>query len=359
MEKEIKDFLVKLEHPYLKINFIDEKSITNININKDSIDIDLEFNFHDQENLEKIKNEINKFLKEQYSKTSNIKILTKIKNHKVQSNLSPMKGIKNIIAIASGKGGVGKSSVSVNLAIALSKLGSKVGILDADIYGPSQPTMLGVNKKPDSLDGKSMEPINIDGIQVMSIGFLVDQETPMIWRGPMVTGTLEQLLKETNWSELDYLIIDLPPGTGDIQLTLAQKIPLTGAIIVSTPQDIALLDAKRGLKMFEKVKVPILGIIENMSTHICSNCGHEEHIFGEDGGVKMAKENNVELIGVLPLNIVIREKLDKGKAFELHENSNKKIAENFYSIALKTAFNISKLNVDHQSKFPKIVIEKN
>ena len=200
-------------------------------------------------------------MKNTFSKKTKIEIATEIKNHKVQSNLSPMQGIKNIIAVASGKGGVGKSSVSVNLAIALSKLGASVGILDADIYGPSQPMMLCVNKKPDSKDGRSMEPIDVNGIQVMSIGFLVDQETPMIWRGPMVTGTLEQLLKETNWKNLDYLIIDLPPGTGDIQLTLAQKIPLTGAIIITTPQDIALLDARRGLKMFEKVRVPILGIV--------------------------------------------------------------------------------------------------
>ena len=358
METQIKEFLIKLKHPALNEEFISEKSVKKINVHEELIEIDLKLDFYDDKNKDEIKNIITEYVKNTFSKKTKIEIATEIKNHKVQSNLSPMQGIKNIIAVASGKGGVGKSSVSVNLAIALSKLGASVGILDADIYGPSQPMMLGVNKKPDSKDGRSMEPIDINGIQVMSIGFLVDQETPMIWRGPMVTGTLEQLLKETNWKNLDYLIIDLPPGTGDIQLTLAQKIPLTGAIIITTPQDIALLDARRGLKMFEKVRVPILGIVENMSTHICSKCGHEEHIFGQNGGTKMAKDYNIELLGSLPLDIVIREKLDNGKAFELHEEQTQ-IAKNFYSIALKTAFNISKLGVDLQSKFPKIVIEKN
>jgi len=357
METKIKKFLTQLKHPELNIEFIKEKQIKKIDLHESIIDLDIELDFFDNKNIPVIQNLISDFVLKSFEKKLNLRITSQTRNHKVQANLSPMQNVKNIIAVASGKGGVGKSSVSVNLAIALSKLGASVGILDADIYGPSQPMMLGINQKPESKDGKSMEPIDADGIQVMSIGFLVDQETPMIWRGPMVTGTLEQLLKETNWSQLDYLIIDLPPGTGDIQLTLAQKIPLTGAIIVTTPQDIALLDARRGLKMFEKVKVPILGIIENMSTHICSNCGHEEHIFGKNGGHKMAEDYDVELLGSLPLDIRIREELDKGNAFKLHENDSF-IANDFYTVALKTALNVSRLNIDSQSKFPKIVIEK-
>jgi ATP-binding protein involved in chromosome partitioning len=241
-----------------------------------------------------------------------VQIGWKIASHAVQKNLQPLPNIRNIIAVASGKGGVGKSTVAVNLALGLLAEGARVGILDADIYGPSQPRMLGTSAKPTSADGKHMHPIVAHGLQSMSIGFLVDPEQPMIWRGPMVTSALTQLLNETLWDDLDYLVVDLPPGTGDIQLTLAQRIPVSGAVIVTTPQDIALLDARKGLQMFRKVEVPVLGIVENMSWHVCSNCGHREHIFGEGGGARMAAQYGVELLGQLPLDVRIREQADSG-----------------------------------------------
>ena len=237
----------------------------------------------------------------------------RISAHAVQPGLSPSSRVKNVIAVGSGKGGVGKSTTAVNLALALHADGAKVGILDADVYGPSIPTMLGLSGKPDSPDNKSIEPMRAFGIEAMSIGFLVDAETPMIWRGPMATSALTQLFTDTLWGDLDYLLIDLPPGTGDIQLTLAQKIPVAGALIVTTPQDIATLDAKKALKMFQKVEVPVLGIIENMALHVCSNCGHEEHLFGEGGGQRMAAQYGVPLLGSLPLDIAIREQGDAGQ----------------------------------------------
>ena len=236
----------------------------------------------------------------------------RIHAHAVQPNVSPSPRVRNVIAVASGKGGVGKSTTAVNLALALQSEGARVGILDADIYGPSVPAMLGLSGRPDSPDGKSIEPMRAHGIEAMSIGLLVDQDTPMIWRGPMATSALTQLFGETLWGDLDYLIVDLPPGTGDIQLTLSQKIPVAGAVIVTTPQDIATLDAKKALKMFEKVQVPVLGLIENMAVHVCSNCGHAEHIFGSGGGEKMAAQYGVPLLGSLPLEIAIREQGDAG-----------------------------------------------
>ena len=241
-----------------------------------------------------------------------VSITSRIHVHKVQGTLAPLPNVKNIIVVASGKGGVGKSTVSANLALALQAEGAKVGVLDADIYGPSQPHMLGASGKPQSPDGKTIIPMQAHGLSVMSIGFLVEEDTPMIWRGPMVTQAMMQLLTDTRWEQLDYLIVDLPPGTGDIQLTLSQKVPVAGAVIVTTPQDIALLDARKALKMFEKVEVPVLGIVENMATHICSNCGHEEHIFGEGGGARMAAQYEVPYLGSLPLDIRIREQSDGG-----------------------------------------------
>lgn len=238
---------------------------------------------------------------------------TRIFTHAVQGGLAPHPRVRNVIAVGSGKGGVGKSTTAVNLALSLHLDGAKVGILDADVYGPSIPTMLGLSGKPDSPDNKSIEPMRAFGIEAMSIGFLVDAETPMIWRGPMATSALTQLFTDTLWGGLDYLLIDLPPGTGDIQLTLAQKIPVAGAIIVTTPQDIATLDAKKALKMFQKVEVPVLGIVENMALHVCSNCGHEEHLFGEGGGQRMAAQYGVPLLGSLPLDIAIREQGDAGQ----------------------------------------------
>ena len=241
-----------------------------------------------------------------------VSITSRIHVHKVQGTLGPLPNVKNIIVVASGKGGVGKSTVSANLALALQAEGARVGVMDADIYGPSQPTMLGVHGKPASPDGKSITPMQAHGMPVMSIGFLVEEDTPMIWRGPMVTQAMMQLLTDTRWEPLDYLIVDLPPGTGDIQLTLSQKVPVAGAVIVTTPQDIALLDARKALKMFEKVEVPVLGVVENMATHVCSNCGHEEHIFGEGGGERMSAQYSVPYLGSLPLDIRIREQADGG-----------------------------------------------
>jgi ATP-binding protein involved in chromosome partitioning len=282
----------------------------------------------------------------------------KIDSHVVQKNIQTIEGVKNIIAIASGKGGVGKSTTAVNLALALSAEGANVGILDADIYGPSQPRMLGVSGKPESADGKSLEPMVSYHLQAMSIGFLIDEDTPMIWRGPMVTQALEQLLKDTNWKNLDYLIVDMPPGTGDTQLTLAQKVPVSGAIIVTTPQDIALLDAKKGFKMFEKVEVPVLGIVENMSIHICSNCGHEEHIFGEGGGQRMSEEYDVDFLGALPLDLRIREETDSGKPTVVAEPDSR-ISEIYREIARRAAAKLSLQAKNYAAKFPQIVIQNN
>jgi len=356
MESKIKEILLNLSHTIYKKEFINDKNIKSILIAKDKVEISIELNFPITLLSNELKVLIENSLKDLVKPPLFINLTHKIKSHQAQKGISLINGVKNVIAVASGKGGVGKSSTAVNIALSLLNEGAKVGILDADIYGPSQPQMLGINHKPESKDGKSMEPIIAHGLQVMSIGFLVDQETPMIWRGPMVTSTLEQLLKETNWRDLDYLIIDLPPGTGDIQLTLAQKIPVTGAIIVTTPQDIALLDARRGLKMFEKVNVPIIGIVENMTTHICSNCGHEEHIFGKGGGEKMSTDYGTLLLGSLPLDISIRENLDNGTP-SVSTNPNSQISKIYQSISQKIAFKVSGLAEEHSGKFPKIVIK--
>ena len=279
-----------------------------------------------------------------------------IQAHSVQKNLKPMENIKNVLAVASGKGGVGKSTTAINLALALSEEGASVGVLDADIYGPSQPRMLGISGQPESEDGKSLEPMMSHGLQAMSIGFLIDEETPMIWRGPMVTQALEQLLGDTRWRGLDYLVVDLPPGTGDVQLTLAQKIPVSGAIIVTTPQDIALLDARKGLKMFRKVEVPVLGVVENMSLHICSQCGHEEPIFGTGGGESLARESDVELLGQLPLDRRIREETDSGKPTVVAEPDGR-ISQIYRDIARRAAARLAAQAKDYSAKFPRIVIQ--
>lgn len=276
--------------------------------------------------------------------------------HAVQRGVQLLPNVKNIVAVASGKGGVGKSTTAVNLALALAAEGASVGMLDADIYGPSLPTMLGIHERPESPDNKSMNPLVGHGLQANSIGFLVGEDNPMVWRGPMATSALEQLLRQTNWRDLDYLIVDMPPGTGDIQLTLAQRVPVTGAVIVTTPQDIALLDAKKGLKMFEKVNIPILGIVENMSIHVCSNCGHEEHVFGAGGAERMAREYGVAVLGSLPLDIRIREQADSGAptvAADLHG----KLAERYRAIARGVAIAIAERARDMSSKFPTIVVQ--
>lgn len=281
---------------------------------------------------------------------------TQIVAHDSQKGTEPLPGIKNIIAIASGKGGVGKSTTSVNLALALQQEGARVGLLDADIYGPSIPTMLNISDKPQSADGKTMQPLSAYGLQVMSIGALIEEDSPMIWRGPIVTQTLTQLLKETQWQELDYLVIDLPPGTGDVQLTLSQQIPVTGSIIVTTPQQISLIDAKKGLKMFEKVEIPVLGIIENMSTHICSNCGHEEAIFGEHGGQQMAETYKVDFLGSLPLDKRIREEVDQGKPTVTAEPQSA-IAAKYRAMAHQISAKIGVKKRNYANLFPKIEIK--
>jgi ATP-binding protein involved in chromosome partitioning len=276
--------------------------------------------------------------------------------HRVQNNLTPLPNVKNIIAVASGKGGVGKSTTAANLALALVAEGAQVGVLDADIYGPSQPRMLGVSGKPDTTDGRRIEPKRNFGVQIMSIGLLIEEDTPMIWRGPMVTQALQQLLNDTNWVDLDYLVIDLPPGTGDIQLTLCQRVPVSGAVIVTTPQDIALLDARKGLKMFEKVDVPVLGIVENMSTHICSKCGHEEPIFGTGGGARMASDYHVPLLGSLPLDIRIREEADTGRP-TVAVAPDSPITAAYRSIARKAAARLALQARNKTIGFPNIVIQ--
>ncbi|HNW03046.1 MAG TPA: iron-sulfur cluster carrier protein ApbC [Burkholderiaceae bacterium] len=286
-----------------------------------------------------------------------VNVTMKIVPHSVQRGVQLLPNVKNILAVASGKGGVGKSTTAVNLALALAAEGASVGVLDADIYGPSVPMMMGIEGRPESDDGKTMEPMENYGVQVMSIGFLVAQDEAMIWRGPMATQALEQLLRQTNWKDLDYLIVDMPPGTGDIQLTLSQRVPMTGAVIVTTPQDIALLDAKKGIKMFEKVGVPILGIVENMAVHVCSNCGHVEHIFGADGGKKMAAEYGMEYLGALPLNMQIRLQADNGKPTVVADPDGE-VAGIYKAVARQVAVSIAAKNKDFSSKFPSIKISK-
>ncbi len=286
-----------------------------------------------------------------------VTVRSRIVAHAVQHGVKLLPGVKNIIAVASGKGGVGKSTTAANLALALAAEGARVGILDADIYGPSQPQMLGIgNERPQSLDGKTMEPLQAHGIQAMSIGFLVDQETPMVWRGPMATQALNQLLKETNWKDLDYLVIDMPPGTGDIQLTLSQSVPVTGAVIVTTPQDIALLDARKGIKMFEKVGVPIVGVVENMSIHICSKCGHEEHIFGTGGGQALCTDYDIPFLGALPLDLQIRQEADGGTPTVVAD-ADGRIAAIYREIARKVAVRVAEKVKDMSHKFPSIVVQ--
>ena len=287
-----------------------------------------------------------------------VELESDIRAHSVQKQLKPLAGIKNIVAVASGKGGVGKSTVAVNLALAWAAQGARVGLLDADIYGPSQPLMLGLEgQRPASPDGKTLEPLKSHGVTAMSIGFLVDAEQPMVWRGPMVTQALTQLLSETHWGELDYLVVDMPPGTGDIQLTLAQRVPVSGAVIVTTPQDIALADARKGLKMFEKVSVPVLGIVENMSLHVCSNCGHVEHIFGAGGGARMAEQYGVALLGELPLDAKIREEADGGRPTVAAAPDSPR-ARAYFEMARRTGGALSRRARDRSSLFPKIVIEE-
>ena len=287
---------------------------------------------------------------------ASVSVSSRVVAHQVRESLSPLPRVKNIIAVASGKGGVGKSTTAVNLALALAAEGARAGVLDADIYGPSIPLMLGITGRPETLDNKHIVPMQAHGIQAMSIGFLIGEDTPMIWRGPMVTQAMQQLLNDTAWQDLDYLIIDLPPGTGDIQLTLCQRVPVSGALIVTTPQDIALLDARKALKMFEKVEVPVLGIVENMAVHVCSKCGHSEHIFGSGGGDRMAQQYGVPLLGSLPLDIRIREQADGGTPSVVAEPDSA-VAAAYREIARKAAGRLSLRARNKSIAFPKIVVQ--
>ncbi len=358
-KEQVETALRALDDPYVGKNLVGSKAISDIQVNGDKVSVKVVLGYPAKGFTESLSEQIKTALTRLQGVSDVVTDISwNIESHSVQKNLKPMENIKNVIAVASGKGGVGKSTTAVNLALALSAEGATVGILDADIYGPSQPRMLGVTGQPQSTDGKSLEPMESLGLQAMSIGFLIDEETPMIWRGPMVTQALEQLLNDTRWRNLDYLIVDLPPGTGDIQLTLAQKIPVSGAIIVTTPQDIALLDARKGLKMFEKVEVPVLGVVENMSIHICSSCGHEEPIFGEGGAKRLAQESSVELLGQLPLDIHIREQADGGEPTVV-AMPDSRISEIYREIARKAAGKLAVKAKDYSAKFPKIVIQNN
>ncbi|MEQ1485550.1 iron-sulfur cluster carrier protein ApbC [Methyloglobulus sp.] len=359
VKTDIENALKTIIDPNHGLDLVSAKSVKSIRIENNAVSVKIELGYPALSYHEELK-----AIVEQQLKTLagigfiTVEVTTKIISHAVQQALKPQPNIKNIIAVASGKGGVGKSTTAVNLALALAAEGANVGILDADIYGPSIPTMLGLSGYPESKDNKTMMPKIAYNIQTMSIGYLVDAGQAMIWRGPMVTNALQQLLRDTNWDNIDYLIVDLPPGTGDIQLTLSQQIPVSGAIIVTTPQDIALIDAQRGLGMFQKVNVPVLGIVENMSMHICSNCGHSEPIFGTGGGVVMAETNHVDFLGALPLDINIRIQADSGKP-TVAIDPDSPAAQMYKAIARKATAKLALKAKDFSTRFPNIVIQNN
>ena len=357
-EADVQGALKNLIDPNTKKDFVSGKSVKNIKISGNDISLDIVLGYPAQSVWGELRAMVEAHLKAALPGSSiSANVTSKVVAHAVQHGAELVKGVKNIIAVASGKGGVGKSTTAVNIALALAAEGARVGVLDADIYGPSQPTMLGITGHPQASGGDMMEPMSNHGLQVMSIGFLIEgHDTPMIWRGPLVTQALDQLLRQTRWDNLDYLIVDLPPGTGDIQLSLAQLVPVTGAVIVTTPQDIALMDARKGLKMFEKVSIKIIGIVENMSTHICSKCGHEEHIFGSGGGEKMCADYNTEFLGDLPLDISIREQTDSGKPTVV-ANPDGNIAKTYKQIARRIAVKVAEMAQGHSTVFPKVVVQ--
>ena len=356
-EQHIQAALKEVVDPNTGKDLVSSRCIKNVKVSGADVSLDVELGYPAKSQIDGIRKSVIEKLKT-LAGIGNISanVYSKIVPHTVQKGVKLVSGVKNIVAVASGKGGVGKSTTAVNLALALAAEGARVGILDADIYGPSQPTMLGISGRPESKDGKTLEPLEAYGLQAMSIGFLIDPDTPMVWRGPMVTQALEQLLKDTNWREVDYLVVDMPPGTGDIQLTLSQKVPVTGAVIVTTPQDIALLDARKGLKMFEKVGVPIVGIVENMAIHVCSKCGHAEHIFGEGGGERMCRDYGVPFLGSLPLDIRIREQADSGRPTVVADPDGP-VAQTYKAIARKVAVAVAQKAEDFSSKFPSIVVQ--
>jgi ATP-binding protein involved in chromosome partitioning len=356
-EKQIRAALSADVDPYLGTDLISANAVREVKVAGDLVSIVLELGFPTANYAPALQARLQAVIAAIAPAVEvTVDINTNITAHVVQQGTKRLTAVRNTIAIASGKGGVGKSTTAINLALALRDEGANVAILDADIYGPSQPRMLGAGGKPESRDGKSMEPLTSFGIQSMSIGNLIDEDTPMIWRGPMATGALEQLLNDTNWVDVDYLVIDLPPGTGDIQLTLCQRIPVSGAVIVTTPQDIALLDARKALRMFEKVDVPVLGVIENMSVHVCPQCGHEEHIFGQGGGESMAQQYGIDLLGSLPLDRAIREGVDNGKP-TVALQPDAPTTKIYRDIARRIAAKLALRAKDHSSKFPKIVVQ--
>ena len=358
-QQQILDALMAVIDPNTGKDFVSTKALKNLQISGSDVSFDVELGYPAKSQIAGLRKMLIGATKA-VSGVGNVSVNVgfKIASHSVQRGVQLLPNVKNIIAVASGKGGVGKSTTAANLALALAAEGASVGLLDADIYGPSQPMMMGIEGRPESVDGKNMEPMENYGVQVMSIGFLVAQDEAMIWRGPMATQALEQLLRQTNWRDLDYLIVDMPPGTGDIQLTLSQRVPMTGAVIVTTPQDIALLDAKKGIKMFEKVGVPILGIVENMAVHVCSKCGHTEHIFGEDGGKKMAAEYKMDYLGALPLDMQIRLQADNGRPTVVADPDGD-VAGIYKAVARQVAITVAAKAKDFSAKFPSITISKN
>ena len=357
-EQMIMDALKSVVDPNTGRDFVSSKAIRNFTVSNGDVAFDVELGYPARSQAAGFRSALIAAARSVAGVANvSVNVSSKIAAHAVQRGVQLLPKVKNIVAVASGKGGVGKSTTAVNLALALAAEGASVGLLDADIYGPSVPMMMGIAGQPESLDGKSMEPLENYGVQVMSIGFLVAQDEAMIWRGPMATQALEQLLRQTNWRDLDYLIVDMPPGTGDIQLTLSQRVPMTGAVVVTTPQDIALLDARKGIKMFEKVGVPILGIVENMAIHVCSQCGHVEHIFGADGGKKMAAEYDMDYLGALPLDMQIRLQADSGKPTVVSDPDSE-VAGIYKAVARQVAVSIAAKNKDFSAKFPTIKISK-
>ena len=357
-EQALRDALAAVVDPQTGQDFVSTRALRNLTIAGGDVSFDVELGYPCQSQFPALRKALVDAART-VEGVGNVSVNLRIHivAHGVQRGVQLLPNVKNIVAVASGKGGVGKSTTAVNLALALAAEGAVVGVLDADIYGPSIPTMLGVSGKPESSDGKTMEPLQNHGVQVRSIGLLVAQDEAMIWRGPMATQALEQLLRQTNWRALDYLIVDLPPGTGDIQLTLSQRVPMTGAVIVTTPQDIALLDAKKGIKMFQKVGVPILGIVENMAVHVCSNCGHVEHVFGADGGRNLAAEYGMHYLGALPLDMQIQLQADSGQPTVVAAPDGE-VAAIYKSVARQVAVAIAARNKDYSSRFPSIKISK-
>jgi ATP-binding protein involved in chromosome partitioning len=357
-EQDVLQALAGVLDPHTGKDFVSTRALRHLHISGGDVAFDVELVYPAKSLIPALRSSLVAAVKGVAGVTNvSVNITFKVQTHAVQRGVQLLPGVKNIVAVASGKGGVGKSTTAVNLALALAAEGAKVGLLDADIYGPSQPMMMGIEGKPESHDGKTMEPLSNYGVQVMSIGFLVEPDQAMIWRGPMATQALDQLLRQTNWQDLDYLIVDMPPGTGDIQLSLSQRVPITGAVIVTTPQDIALLDAKKGIQMFEKVGVPILGIVENMAVHVCTNCGHAEHIFGEGGGKRMAEDYKMDYLGALPLDMQIRLQADSGKPTVVADPDGE-VARIYKQVARTVAVKIAQQAKDFSSKFPTIKVSQ-